>query len=41
MTNKSGMSKKPETMKKRVATLHDAQVTARLGGGEARIAKQH
>jgi methylmalonyl-CoA carboxyltransferase large subunit len=35
------MSKKPETMAKRVNTLHQAQDTARLGGGEARIAKQH
>ena len=35
------MSKKPETMAKRVTTLREARDTARLGGGEGRIAKQH
>lgn len=35
------MSKKPETMSKRVEALHEAEAKARLGGGEARLAKQH
>ena len=35
------MSKKPDSMKKRIAALHEAQDAARAGGGEARISKQH
>ncbi len=34
------MSKKPVTMKKRVDALLEARLTARLGGGEARLQKQ-
>ena len=34
------MTKKPESMKKRIAGLHEARDKARLGGGEARLAKQ-
>ena len=34
------MSKKPVPMKKRVAELLDARLTARAGGGEARLQKQ-
>ena len=34
------MSKKPITMKKRVDALLEARLTARLGGGEARLQKQ-
>jgi methylmalonyl-CoA carboxyltransferase 12S subunit len=34
------MSKKPISMSKRVAALHEARDKARAGGGEARLAKQ-
>ena len=35
------MATKPVSMKKRVAELLEARTTARLGGGEKRIEKQH